>query len=118
VRAVEFGARQGRLVHSAYLPFSERNRAIVNTHFVLSKYIENALDKAEYEKLEDSSYSGSIAVCPGVIAFANSLRDCERELRSVLEDWLLLGLKLGHTLPVIGGIDLNKDMTHAEVESV
>jgi len=99
-------------------PFKRENRVTLNTHYVLSEYIENALDKAEYEKLEDGSYSGSIPVCPGVIAFANSLRDCERELRSVLEDWLLLGLKLGHILPVIGGIDLNKDMTHAEVESM
>ena len=90
----------------------------MSTHYVLSEYIEKALDKAEYEKLEDGSYSGSIPVCPGVIAFANSLRNCERELRSVLEDWLLLGLKLGHSLPVIGGNDLNKDMTNAEVESV
>ena len=46
------------------------------------------------------------------------LRDCERELRSVLEDWLLLGLKLNHRLPVVGGVDLNKDMAHAELESV
>jgi predicted RNase H-like HicB family nuclease len=90
----------------------------VSAHYILSEYIDGALDRAEYEKLEDGSYSGSIPVCPGVIAFANSLRDCERELRSVLEDWLLLGLKLGHNLPVIGGIDLNKDLTHAEVESV
>ena len=90
----------------------------MNPHFVLSEYIESALDQAEYEKLEDGSYAGSIPVCPGVVAFAISLRDCERELRSVLEDWLLLGLKLGHRLPVLGGIDLNKDMTHAELESV
>jgi predicted RNase H-like HicB family nuclease len=90
----------------------------VSTHYVLSEYIETALDRAEYEKLEDGTYSGSIPVCPGVIAFARSLRDCERELRSVLEDWLLLGLKLGHRLPVIGVIDLNKDVTHAEVESL
>ena len=90
----------------------------VNTHYVLSEYIEQALEKADYEKLEDGSYAGSISVCPGVVAFAGSLRESERELRSVLEDWLLLGLKLGHALPVIGGIDLNKDMTHAEVESV
>jgi len=86
--------------------------------YILSEYIDSALDRAEYEKLDDGSYSGSIPVCPGVIAFADALRDCERELRSVLEEWLLLGLKLGHILPVIGGIDLNKDMTHAEVESV
>jgi len=87
-------------------------------NYILSEYIDSALDRAEYEKLDDGSYSGSIPVCPGVIAFADTLRDCERELRSVLEDWLLLGLKLGHILPVIRGIDLNKDMTHAEMESV
>ena len=87
-------------------------------NYILSEYLDGALDAAGYEKLEDGSYAGSIPICPGVIAFANSLRECERELRSVLEDWLLLGLKLGHRLPVIGGLDLNKDMTHAEVESV
>jgi hypothetical protein len=30
-------------------------------------------------------------------------------LRSALEDWVLVGLKLGHTLPVIAGIDLNQE---------
>jgi predicted RNase H-like HicB family nuclease len=86
--------------------------------YVLSEYIDGALDRAAYEKLEDGSFSGTISVCPGVIAFANTLRDCKRELRSVLEDWLLVGLKLGHSLPVIGGIDLNRDATHDEVESL
>jgi predicted RNase H-like HicB family nuclease len=79
----------------------------LNTQFVLSEFIERALDGAEYEKLDDGTYSGSIPLCAGVIAFARSLRDCERELRSVLEDWLLLGLKMGHDLPIIAGIDLN-----------
>ena len=50
----------------------------MNSHFTLSTY----LDRAEYEKLEDGSYSGCIPVCPGVIAFANSLRDCDRSLRT------------------------------------
>lgn len=62
--------------------------------------------RARYDKLEDSSFAGNIPDCPGVIAFAPTLRDCERELQSILEDWILLGLKLGHPLPVIGGIDL------------
>jgi predicted RNase H-like HicB family nuclease len=90
----------------------------VNANYILSDYIDGALDRADYEKLEDGSYAASIPACPGVIAFAGSLRECERELRSVLEDWLLLGLRLGHRLPVIGEIDLNKDVTHAQVESV
>ncbi|MCY2986929.1 MAG: type II toxin-antitoxin system HicB family antitoxin [Planctomycetota bacterium] len=81
--------------------------------FVLSEYIDAALEQAEYEKLEEGSYSGCIPVCPGVIAFANGLRECERQLRSTLEDWLLLGLRLGHALPVVAGIDLNKEATYA-----
>jgi hypothetical protein len=38
-----------------------------------------------------------------------SLRECQEQLRSTFEDWLLLGLKLGHPLPVIGGIDLTRE---------
>jgi predicted RNase H-like HicB family nuclease len=90
----------------------------MSPQYILSDYIEQALGQAEYEKLDDGSYGGSVPECRGVIAFAGSLRDCERELRSVLEEWLLLGLKLGHPLPVLGGIDLNRDATHAEVEPV
>ena len=86
----------------------------MSSHLVLEKYIENALDQAEYARFEDGSHSGSIPVCPGVIAFANSPGDCERELRSVLEEWLLLGMKQGHVLPVIGGIDLYEDCALAE----
>jgi hypothetical protein len=63
-----------------------------NPRYVLSDYIESALERAEFEKLEDASYSASIPVCPGVVAFAKTLKDCDRELRSVLEEWMLLGL--------------------------
>ncbi len=57
--------------------------------------------------LEDDSFAGRIPACKGVIAFGATLRMCEDELRSTLEDWILVGLKLGHPLPVISGIDLN-----------
>ncbi len=77
--------------------------------FVLSEYIEQALTLAEYDKLEDSTFAGRIPSCKGVIAFGKTLRNCQLELRSVLEDWILLGLKLKHPLPVIDGIDLNKE---------
>ncbi len=90
----------------------------MSVQFILSQYLDEALDRAVYDKLEDGSFAGTIPDCPGVIAFKVGLRECERELRSVLEDWLLLGLRLGHQLPVLGEIDLNKDVTHAEVESV
>jgi hypothetical protein len=47
------------------------------------------------------------------VAFAETLRECEAELHSVLEDWLLVGLKLKHILPVIDGIDLNQEPAYA-----
>lgn len=77
--------------------------------FILTGYIQQALSNAEYDKLEDGSFSGRIPSCKGVIAFGRSLRECEEELRSTLEDWVLVGLKLGHPLPVIAGYDLNKE---------
>jgi len=77
--------------------------------FILTGYIENALSQAEYDKLEDETFSGRIPSCKGVIAFGKTLRECEDELRSALEDWVLVGLKLGHPFPVLSGYDLNKE---------
>lgn len=86
--------------------------------FILTDYVESALASAEYDKLADGSYSGHIPACPGVIAFAPALHDCQDELRSTLEDWILLGLKLHHTLPVVGAIDLNKADSHEPVDAL
>lgn len=74
---------------------------------MLTEYIEHALRKAKYKKLEDGTYCGTIRACPGAIAFAKSLRECKREMRSVLEDWLLVKLRHGDPLPIIDGINLN-----------
>jgi hypothetical protein len=35
------------------------------------------------------------------------LDGCREELREVLEDWILVGLRTHHRLPVVDGIDLN-----------
>ncbi len=69
--------------------------------FILSEYVDKAISQAVYDKLEDSTFVGKIPACKGVIAFGETLRECENELRSTLEDWILLGLKLKHSLPVI-----------------
>jgi predicted RNase H-like HicB family nuclease len=80
------------------------------TQFVLSDYLEQAMARAVYDKLEDGTFVGRIPPCKGVVAFGSTLRECEEELRSTLEDWVLVGLKLRHPLPVIAGIDLNRSI--------
>ena len=76
--------------------------------FILTGYVEQAMAQAVYDKLEDGTFAGRILPCKGVVAFGSTLRECEDELRSTLEDWILVGLKLGHPLPVIADIDLNE----------
>jgi predicted RNase H-like HicB family nuclease len=73
----------------------------MSVQFILSEYIERAMARAEYDKLEDGTFAGQIGVCPGVVSFGATLRECEAELRSTLEDWLWLGFKLGHALPMV-----------------
>ena len=85
---------------------------------ILTGYINSALSRAEYDKLEDGNFSGRISGCKGVIAFGTTLRECENELQSTLEDWIFVGLKLGHKLPVIDGYDLNKEPVHESVASM
>ncbi|MBC8550914.1 MAG: type II toxin-antitoxin system HicB family antitoxin [Candidatus Brocadiales bacterium] len=78
---------------------------------MLIQYIEKAMSNAEYEKLEDGSYSGKILACPGTIAFGDTLYACQKELHFALEDWLINGLRHGDEIPVIEGISLNPKET-------
>lgn len=72
---------------------------------MLTAYIQAAMRHAHYEMIEDAKpFFGSIPECPGVWASAKSLEVCREELQSALEDWIVLGLRLGHALPVIDGI--------------
>ena len=66
--------------------------------FILTEYVDRAMAQAVYDKLEDGTFAGRIPPCKGVVAFGSSLRECADELRSTLEDWILVGLKLSHPL--------------------
>ena len=84
--------------------------------FILTDYMTLALAQASYDKLEDGTFAGRVSPCKGVVAFGAALLECQDELRSTLEDWVLVGLKLGHSLPVIAGIDLNQEPVREPVE--
>ncbi len=73
---------------------------------MLTSYIREAMRLAKYEILEDQTYYGEIDGFAGVWASADSLDACREELQSVLEDWLILGLRMRHDLPVVAGINL------------
>ncbi len=86
--------------------------------YILTDYIERAMDHAIYESMDDGEFVGRIPCCPGVVAFSTTVAGCQRELRSVLEDWIWLGLRLGHPIPPLGGIDLSKEPGNEPVGAV
>ena len=77
---------------------------------MLIEYINKAMSKAVYEKLEDGNFVGKIPLCSGVISFGENLYQCQEELRSAFEGWLIVKIRHGDKLPVIGRVDLNKKM--------
>ena len=81
--------------------------AMLPPNGLLTEYIEAAMIEAVYEILEDDgSHYGEIPGLPGVYANADSLEECRLVLREVLEGWIILGLELGHSIPVLQSIDL------------
>jgi predicted RNase H-like HicB family nuclease len=78
---------------------------------MLTAYIEAAMRHARLEWLDDDrEWYGHIPELPGVWATGPTEGDCLAELRSVLEDWLLIGLKMGHDIPPVDGITLKVAM--------
>ncbi len=73
---------------------------------MLTEYIRAAMGRATYEILSDGTFYGEIPGFQGVYANAETLEACRELLQEVLEGWLILGLRLNHTLPVVEGIDL------------
>ena len=79
--------------------------------WTIDDYADKGMALATYEELEDGSFFGRISPCEGVIAFGATLRDCEQELRSTLEDWVAVGLKLEHPLPAFAGLEDLHDLS-------
>ena len=74
---------------------------------MLTDYIQAAMREAHYELMENGRFFGSIPSCKGAWADGVTLEETRTELQSVLEDWILVGFKLDHKLPVIAGININ-----------
>ena len=70
---------------------------------MLTTYIQAAMHRATYELLDDGEFYGEIPGLDGVFATATTLEECRDNLQSVLEEWIALGLRMGHDIPPIDG---------------
>lgn len=82
---------------------------------MLTAYLRAAMSRATYELLGNGEgYYGEIPGLQGVWANEDTLEACRNELQSVLEDWILVGLRRGFSVPALDGIDLSAPMVTEE----
>jgi predicted RNase H-like HicB family nuclease len=81
---------------------------------MITDYIKAAMRQAKYELMENGRWFACIPACRGCWADGEDIESCREELESVLEDWILLGVRYGDKLPVIAGLDLNPQPEYAE----
>ena len=66
---------------------------------MLTNDINAALRRANYEVLSDNTFYGEIPGFRGVYDNAASWEERREQLCEVLAGWIVLGLRLGHTMP-------------------
>lgn len=77
---------------------------------MLTQYLQAAMQQATYEVLsDDNSFYGEIPGFPGVWANAPTLENCQEELQSALEDWILVRVADHLPLPIVDGIELKPE---------
>lgn len=70
---------------------------------MLTEYIEAALNKAHYEMIDDNEpFYGEIPGFKGIWATGKTLEECRKNLKDVLEGWILLSVQKKLPLPKIG----------------
>jgi predicted RNase H-like HicB family nuclease len=69
---------------------------------MISTYVSEALRRARYQLIEADLFCATVPGLRGVIATGNSLERCRAELVSVLEEWILVRVAHGRTIPALG----------------
>jgi predicted RNase H-like HicB family nuclease len=71
---------------------------------MFAEYIAAALERAEYEIIDyPEPYYVHVPGLPGVWATGKTFEECRKELISVIEGWIVLGLRMGQAIPPIDG---------------
>ena len=69
---------------------------------MIRQYVETALRKARYEKLRDGTFYGEVPRLRGVLATGGSLETCRDQLAEVVEEWVLVRVARGLSVPPLG----------------
>ena len=73
---------------------------------MLTRYIHEAMKRAQFKTLENGTFFGEIPGLAGVWANESTLDSCRGVLQEVLEEWLVLKIRDHDPIPRIGRLGL------------
>lgn len=86
---------------------------------MIPEYINAALEKAKYEIIKDEEpYYGEVLGLKGVWASGKTLEECRRNLAETIEEWLIIRLKKGLSIPPIGNIKFKEPMVMKSFDKI
>lgn len=71
---------------------------------MIQRYIDVALRRARYRKLDDGSFAATVPGLRGVIAVGSRRESCRDQLVEVIEEWILVRVARGLAVPALGGV--------------
>ena len=71
---------------------------------MIRQYVEEALRRARYEKLEDGTFCAEVPRLRGVLATGGTLEECRNQLAEVVEEWVLIRVAKRLSVPPLGRI--------------
>jgi predicted RNase H-like HicB family nuclease len=74
---------------------------------VILKYIDKALRRARYTQPDTGVFCATVPGLRGVIATASTLETCRDQLAEVIEEWVLVRVARGLSVPSIGGVTVS-----------
>ena len=70
---------------------------------MIIEYVDEALRRARYEMIDDREpFYGEVKDLKGVWATGKTLEECRRNLKEVIEGWILVSIKKGLKIPRLG----------------
>ena len=73
---------------------------------MVTRYLQEAMRRAQFKKLEDGSWFGEIPGLAGVWANEPTLAQCRHMLQDVLEEWLAIKIRDRDPIPRMGRVGL------------
>jgi predicted RNase H-like HicB family nuclease len=73
---------------------------------MIRQYVDRALRRARYDKLDDGTYCAEVSELQGVLATGMTLEDCRDQLAEVVEEWVLVRVSQGLEVPALDDIEV------------